>query len=108
MEILEFVSWLTAIAGPLFYGLAATLSFFFYVKAKKKGFAVIGASFLVSFAGYFLGIAVQSYLLGSSVSAFGLLAAYNFAVFAAVSVLIIVGLVLLYLEIKPKPGLTNG
>ncbi len=107
MEILEFVSWLMAIVGPLFYGLAAALSFFFYAKVKKKGFAVIGASFLVSFAGYFLGIAFQSYLLGS-VATFGLLAAYNFAVFAAVSVLIIVGLVLLYWEIKPKPVLTNG
>ncbi len=105
MELLELLSWLSAILIPSFDLFVTALSLFFYVRTRKRGFAMLGASFLVSFVGYFLGLPLRAFLLGqdSSLAAFGVFAAYEFGVLVAFGVLVVIGLVLLYSEVKPNP-----
>ncbi len=109
MEIMQLASILTIVILPAFYGLLTALSFFFYFRARKKGFAVLGGGFLIEFLNIILNTAGIPYrfLDTSSPATISLMAFYGIGIFIACSVLTMIGLVLLYTEIKQNATVTN-
>jgi hypothetical protein len=47
LEIFQLIALLYNYLLPLIIGLIGVLSFFFYVKSKKKGFVVLGIAFII-------------------------------------------------------------
>ncbi|HEX7482539.1 MAG TPA: hypothetical protein VF350_03635 [Candidatus Bathyarchaeia archaeon] len=100
------MSQLTMYLFPVVLGLSGVLSYFFYAKTKKKGFVVIGTAFVIQvadlvifnvfLANYFL-VVNNEYVLRAN-----LLSTFNFAFAMTFAILLSIGLILLFTEIKPK------
>ncbi len=91
---------------PIIVGLSAILSFFFYVKTKKKGFALIGTAFVFQFAYNVIFYAWLSYNFLFSgndyISRANLLSTTGFTFALIFAILLLAGIILLFTEVKPK------
>jgi hypothetical protein len=100
------MSQLTYYLIPIVGGLSAVLSFLFYAKTKKNGFVVIGAAFVIQVAYLiiFNVFLVDYFFLVNNDFAWraDLLSTISFAFEMIFAILLTVGLILLFNEIKPK------
>jgi hypothetical protein len=105
LEIFQLIALLYNYLLPLIVGLIGVLSFFFYAKSKKKGFVVMGIAFIIqatylasynTVAGYFLNMQTDYILRGNEFSI------YSFTFAMIFVILLLLGLILLFNEVKPK------
>ena len=105
LEIFQFIALLYYYLLPLVVGLIGVLSFFFYAKSKKKGFVVMGIAFIIqathlafynTVASYFLNMQTDYILRANEVSI------YSFTFAMIFAILLLLGLILLFNEGKPK------
>jgi hypothetical protein len=105
LEIFQLIALLYNYLLPLIAVLIGVLSFFFYVKSKKKGFVVLGIAFIIqatylafynTVAGYFLNMQTDYILRANEFSIYS----FTFAIIFAI--LLLLGIILLFNEVKPK------
>ena len=105
LEIFQLITLLYNYLLPLIVGLIGVLSFFFYAKSKKKGFVVMGIAFIIQatylasynmVAGYFLNMQTDYILRANEFSI------YSFTFAMIFVILLLLGLILLFNEVKPK------
>jgi len=94
---------------PIMVGLSAILSFFFFAKTKKKGFALIGTAFVFQFVYNVIFYAWLSYNFLFSgndyISRANLLSTFGFTFVLIFAILLLAGIILLFTEVKPKSTL---
>jgi hypothetical protein len=105
LEIFQLMALLYNYLLPLIIGLFGILSFFFYAKIKKKGFVVMGITFIIqatylasynTVAGYFLKAQIDYILRANEFSI------YSFTFAMIFAILLFLGLILLFKEGKAK------
>ncbi len=109
LEIFQLMSQLTVYLFPLALGLSGVLSFFFYAKSRKKGFVVIGTALVIQVAYLVIfNVFLADYFLlvnNDYVWRANFLSTFNFAFAITFAILLSLGLILLFSEIKPKTTL---
>ncbi len=106
LEIFQWMSQLTVYLIPIMLGLPCVLSFLFYAKTRKNGFVLIGTAFaiLVAYLVVFNEFLANYFLLVNNDYVFraNLLSTFSFTFEMIFTVLVTIGLILLFTEIKPK------
>lgn len=109
MDFLQLVSFLFNSLIPFVTGLVGAFAFYFFVRTKKKGFALLGAAFVMQAAGtvvyYYLLLpasVVSPYIGGSPSQPFVFLGSYLLGIALFFVVAVLFGLLLLYKEIVPN------
>lgn len=91
---------------PVVLGLSGVLSYFFYAKTKKNGFVVIGTAFVIQVAYlviFNVFLANYFFLVNNNyVWRADLLSTFSFAFAMIFAILLTVGLILLFNEVKGK------
>ena len=111
MEIYQLLGLLYNYLLPLIVGLIGVLSLFFYAKSKKKGFIVMGIAFIIQATYLASNGTVSRYFFNNTnfiltANIFGI---YDFIFAMIFPILLLLGLILLFKEFKPKinPQLPN-
>ncbi len=106
LAIFQLITLLNTYVIPFIVGLSAFLSFFFYLKTKKKGFIAMGIAFVIQVAYNVSAEALFRYFATVDVNNFAhnadLLSTFGFTIALIFAILLLTGLILLFTEFKPK------